>query len=376
MNARALEFLVPGDLQSATGGYVYDRTIAAGLRALGWRVGVHGLEGSFPHPNADALAHAARVLADLPDETCVLVDGLALGALPQELEAHARRLPLVALIHMPLAFEFGIESTVAERLRRQEQRALQLVRHVIVTSRATERDLAAYGVDRSRLTVVEPGVWKAAITSGPGAAVHGCVIELLCVATVHEGKGHELLIEALARLTHLPWRLQCVGSLSRSPATVQRLAERVARFGLADRVALRGELPHEALSELYLAADLFVLPTLRESYCLAVAESIAHGLPVISSRTGAIAELVGAGAGLLIEPGDRDALHTALERALTDGALRTSMRTAAREAGARLASWPQACERMARVLERVCGQSACGTTGAHERAGARERAAR
>ena len=357
MSARALEFVIPGDLQSATGGYVYDRTMVAGLRDLGWRVEVHGLDASFPSPSPDALAQAARVFAELPDQACVLVDGLALGAMPQVLEPHARRLGLIALVHMPLAFEFGISAAVAERRRGAEQRALGLVRHVIVTSRNTERDLAAYGVERSRLSVVEPGIWKTQILGSPGIRADDGALNLLCVATVQEGKGHELLIDALAPLAHLPWQLQCAGSLSRSPRTVQRLTERLDQLGLTDRVALIGEVPHAALRDLYFGADLFVLPTLRESYCLAVAESLAHGLPVISSRTGAIPELVET-AGLLIEPGDREALQAALARTMTDGALRLSMRAAALAAGARLTVWPEACEHMARVLERVCEQVA------------------
>jgi len=358
MIARALEFIIPGDLQSASGGYVYDRSMVAGLRALGWRVRVHGLDASFPYPTPDALAQAQRVFADLPDRACVLVDGLALGAIPQVIESHSSRLALVALIHMQLASEVGLAPAVAERLRRQERHALRLVRHVIVTSRSMERALAECGLDQSLLSVVEPGVWRAPIAGSPREPTGDRAVKMLCVATIHDGKGHELLIDALAPLVHLPWHLWCVGSLSRSPATVQRLTDRLQRTGLVDRVALVGELPHAALSELYLAADLFVLPTLRESYGMAVAESLAHGLPVISSRTGAISELVGTSAGVLIEPGDREQLHAALLRALEDGALRSSLRDGALAAGARLTPWPQACERMARVLKRVCEQAA------------------
>lgn len=364
MSAHALEFVVPGDLQSGTGGYVYDRTMIAGLRERGWRVGVHGLDASFPYPSTEALAQAMRVFAELPDQACVLVDGLALGAMPQVIAAHSRRLHIVALIHMLLASEFGIAPAVAEHLREQEQHALGLVRHVIVSSRSTERELAAWGIQPSRVTVVEPGVWKGQV-GDHSRTVHGAAdlvvahkidlpLELLCVATLQPGKAHELLIDALAPLAHLPWRLSCVGSLSRSPATAQRLAGQLNRLGLIDRVALIGEVPHEALRALYRAADLFVLPTLRETYCLAVAEALAHGLPIISSRTGAIPDLVGTEAGLLIEPGDRDGLRAALERALTDPALRGAMRAAAFEAHSRLNSWPEACERMARALERAC----------------------
>lgn len=352
MSAHALEFIVPGDIESATGGYVYDRSIAAGLRALGWRVRVHALDASFPSATRDALAQAQRVLAELPDGACVLLDGLALGPMAQPIERHARRLNVVALMHMPRAAEFGTPPSLAEQLHQQELQALQFVGHVIVTSRITQRALTADGVDPARVSIVEPGVCTTPGARGPRSADGS--IQLLCVATVQEGKGHGLLVDALAPLVHLPWHLRCVGSLSRSPTTVQGLTEQLRRRRLLDRVTLVGELPHAALGELYLAADLFVLPTLRESFCMAVAESLAHGLPVISTRTGAISELVGATAGLLIEPGDRDALRVALERTLTDGALRSSLRAGALAAGARLTPWPQACERMARVLEHVC----------------------
>ena len=357
MSARALEFVIPGDLQGASGGYVYDRTMMAGLRELGWRVSVHGLDASFPHPSPDALAQAERVLAALPDGARVLVDGLALGAMPQAIESHSQRLELIALIHMPLPAELGLAPAVAERLRRQEMRALRSVRHVIVTSRATERALAGCGLDAARLSVVEPGIWVP-LGSRPRRGAGDDGVQLLCVATVHEDKGHELLIGALASLTHLPWHLQCVGSLARRPALVQRLSDRLQRCGLSGRVAMMGELPHAALSELYLAADLFVLPTLHESYGMAVAEALAHGLPVISTRTGEIPALVGAAAGLLTEPGDAEALRAALERTLTDAALRSSLRAGALDAGARLTRWPQACERMAAVLERVSERAA------------------
>src|SRR5690348_10868927 len=181
MSARTLEFIVPGDLESATGGYVYDRAMMAGLRALGWRVALRALDASFPSPNPDALAHAARVFAELPDGSCVMVDGLALGALPQVLESHARRLCVVALIHMPLASEFGIAPAVAERRREAERRALQLARHVIVTSRRTERDMAGYRIDRSRLSVVEPGVCKPQRVAGPDHPARNGAVKLLCV---------------------------------------------------------------------------------------------------------------------------------------------------------------------------------------------------
>ncbi len=137
MRERSLEFVIPGDLDAATGGYGYDRQIIAGLRAQGWRVTSHVLDASFPFPSASALEQARQVFAGLPDDACVLVDGLAFGAMPEVLAEHERRLRWVALVHHPLSLETGLAADVARELARSERAALKYARHVVVTSEAT-----------------------------------------------------------------------------------------------------------------------------------------------------------------------------------------------------------------------------------------------
>jgi glycosyltransferase involved in cell wall biosynthesis len=138
---------------------------------------------------------------------------------------------------------------------------------------------------------------------------------------------------------------------------VRRLRDRLQRLQLAERVTLVGEVPHDALSDFYHAADLFVLATQRESYCMAVAEALAHGLPVISTHTGAIGELTAGEAGLLAPPGDIEGLRAALERVLTQPELLQSLRRGALAARARLTPWPRSCARMSRLLARICRQA-------------------
>ncbi len=350
-DVHALNFLVPGDLRAATGGYVYDRRIIAGLRSLGWHIAVHALDASFPHPSADALAQAAGVLSSLPARALVLIDGLALGVMPDVLRAHAARLQLLALMHMPLAAEFGIAPELARQRRLSEREALRAVRHVIVTSRRTRQMLLADGVAPERVSVIEPGTDEAPLArrgTGPG-------VEMLCVATVHPGKGHDLLIEALAPLAGLPWHLTCVGSVTRSPRTARQLRARLARLRLSERVTLTGEVEERALTRYYLEADLFVLATRFESYCMAVAEALAHGLPVVSTDTGAIAELVGTQAGVLIAPGDREGLQEALARVLRDRALLAKLSDGAAAACRGLPRWTDSFGRLASLLEGAAG---------------------
>ncbi len=81
--------VVSGRLDTPTGGYVYNRHIADGLRQHGWSVEVRELDESFPYPTPAALAHSSEVLAGFRDGARVLIDGLALSAMPEVIEHEA-----------------------------------------------------------------------------------------------------------------------------------------------------------------------------------------------------------------------------------------------------------------------------------------------
>jgi glycosyltransferase involved in cell wall biosynthesis len=345
----ALALVLPGDPETPTGGYEYDRRIVAGLRERGWEVSVHALAASFPAPDAAALVHARDTFARIPDGRTVVVDGLALGALPDLAAAEARRLRLVALVHHPLAAETGLAPERAEALCRSEARALAAVRIAVAPSVATARALADYGVPAERIVVVEPGTDPAALADGSG----GPTVELLCVAAVVPRKGHEVLIEALGSLATRRWHLTCAGSLARSPETVARLRHRLDELRLAERVRLAGVLDPPALEASYARADAFVLATLHEGYGMALAEALARGLPVVSTAAGAVPEVVPADAGLLVPPGNVTALRDALARVLDDAALRGSLAAGARRARERLPTWDMACARFEDALGRA-----------------------
>jgi len=177
---RHVSLVVPGSIDTRTGGYGYDREIVAGLQRRGWTVEVHEIPGTFPFPSAGARTTAAAMLASIPAGARVIVDGLALGALPDEASREAARLRLVALVHHPLADETGLTPDARASLEASERRALQATRHVVVTSPLTARALDRFGVPPPSITVIEPGTDPAPQARGS----NGGVVELLCVATV------------------------------------------------------------------------------------------------------------------------------------------------------------------------------------------------
>jgi glycosyltransferase involved in cell wall biosynthesis len=345
---KQLAFAVPGDLAIPTGGYAYDRRMIAELDRLGWQVDLIDLGEGFPWPDQTTLTSARTRLLTAPAGRSIVIDGLALGVMPETASRLAGRNPLVALVHHPLALELGLSACQADALRASEMAALASVQRVVVTSAATARLIASdYGVPAERITVATPG-------SDPARPVQGSqhdVVRLLSVGAVVPRKGYDILIAALATLTALSWTLMIVGDRTRDPNAVARLDADIARHALGDRITVVGAVSPERLAALYSEADVFVLASYFEGYGMAFAEAIAHGLPIIGTTGGAIPETVPPDTGLLVPAGDISAFARALRRVIGEDELRRQMANASRRAAARLPTWRQSAEIFARALE-------------------------
>lgn len=343
-------FAVPGDLATPTGGYAYDRRIMAELRDLGWQVDLLDLGEGFPWPSQATRAAALTKLLSMPAARAIVVDGLALGVLPEAASQLAGRNPLLALVHHPLALEAGLSDEQADALRNSERAALATVRGVVVTSASTARLVAAdYGVPTKRITVARPGSDPAPLAQGN---LDG-VVQLLAVGAVVPRKGFDILIAALATLTDLPWRLSIAGDRTRDPDAAARLDADIAGHALGDRVAVLGAVSAQQLAKLYAEADVFALASHFEGYGMAYAEAIAHGLPVIGTNGGAIPDTVPPEAGLLVQSGDVAALAAALRRVIGDKELQQRLASGARAAARQFPTWRQSAEIFAGALERL-----------------------
>jgi colanic acid/amylovoran biosynthesis glycosyltransferase len=154
---------------------------------------------------------------------------------------------------------------------------------------------------------------------------------VLCPASFLPVKGHRHLLDAAARLAArgVPFELWLAGEGPEGKAIMRR----VEMLGLGDRVRALGTLPHATLLRLYGEGrvDCVILPSLdlgdglREGISVALIEAMAHGVPVLATRTGGLPELLADGAGLLVPPADPDALADALERMLGSPALRAEL---------------------------------------------------
>ena len=341
-------FVIPGDLNSRTGGYIYDKRVIEGLRSLGQDVEVVTLGGNFPFLSTKEKESAEQVFENLPDEAICVADGLAFGALPEMAERHGDRIVFIALVHHPLAIETGLTEADKKRFLDSERRALRMAQGVITTSAHTADDVQPYGVTKERLSVCTPGVDAAPQAIGSQTES----VNLLCVATLTPRKGHDTLIKSLAVLRNMPWQLTCVGSLDRSLPTTKFIRDLIRELDLEDRVRLAGECSEAELSGHYHRSDLFVLASHYEGYGMALAEALVRGIPVIATAAGAIPDTVPPKAGLLVPPGDQAAFTAALSSYFENSAMRRSLVAGGQASRESFPTWDEAAATFSNALRR------------------------
>ena len=179
------------------------------------------------------------------------------------------------------------------------------------------------GVPRDRLLVLHLGVRLPRVVN-PGKSQRSRGFVILCPASFTPIKGHKYLIEAMQ---YLPPEVELWLA---GEGELQLIVEEQAKnLGLTDRVRFLGYMPHEELLRLYEEGkiDAVVLPSvdlgdgLNEGIPVALMEAMAFGIPVVSTQTGGIPELLGGGAGLIVPPKKPEALAAVIRKLFEDQAL-------------------------------------------------------
>jgi glycosyltransferase involved in cell wall biosynthesis len=347
---RPIVFAIPGDIRLATGGYAYDRRLLAEWQKSGVDASHLALPGSFPNPTDADMAATGHALLTADWNAVLLIDGLAYGTFPEGAAAGlAGR--VVALCHHPLGLEAGLSPQRTAELVARETAALRYAAHVVVTSPATKRLLIAdFAVQPERITVAEPGTDSAARATASAA---GTPLKLLSVGSIVPRKGYDVLVTALAGLTHLPWTLDIIGAADRSPATTQALRQQITATGLENCISIRSGLSDAEVGAAYASADIFVLPSLFEGYGMALTEAWARGLPIICTTGGAAAETAPDEVALKVAPGHAGDLGAAIAYLVSDNAARMARANAAWATAGTLPSWADAAKIVADVCKRL-----------------------
>jgi glycosyltransferase involved in cell wall biosynthesis len=198
---------------------------------------------------------------------------------------------------------------------------------VIVNSHSVAEEIAARGVARTRPVVIPNGVDLARFRPSPGTQAGRMI---LFVGRLVPQKGVDVLLHAFAALLR-----RCPGlRLVIAGDGFQRLyLERLSRhLGLPPHVEFPGWQAGPALTRLYQAAEMVVVPSMYEPFGLVALEAMACARPTVAARAGGLAEIISDGStGYLFPPGDHLALAQRMARVLLDPARASAMGRAARQ---------------------------------------------
>lgn len=258
--------------------------------------------------------------------------------------------PLVATLHHPITVDRDLElaaaPTPARRASirrwygfvRMQKRVVGRLPRIITVSESSARDVCAQmGVQPGQLSVVPVGVDTALFRPLPDVArIPG---RLMTTASADVPlKGLVPLLEALAKVrTERHAELVVVGP----PREGSPVRATIERLGLEGAVHIVGEVDSLRMVELLAEAEVAVVPSLYEGFSLPAVEAMSAGVPVVTTTGGALPEVVGSDGetGLLVPPGDPEALAAAIVRALDDPLLRQRLGQAGRARAHQRFSW-------------------------------------
>jgi glycogen(starch) synthase len=204
---------------------------------------------------------------------------------------------------------------------------------IIAISNFIKGQYVQAGFPSDRITVAYLGVDTALFRLRQRPHANDHPLEVVFAGQLWEGKGPQVLVEALGRLRqrepNLELRLRIIGE--GTEAFKKYLRGEIQKHGIQDRAALDGFVPLSVLAERLRNADIFAFPSVwDEPFSITLVAAMASGAPVVAARTGGTPEaLVDGVEGILVPPRDADALAGAVVRLARNPALRDELAHAA-----------------------------------------------
>jgi glycosyltransferase involved in cell wall biosynthesis len=317
------------------------------------------LTGAFSEPHCFG-RRALKYLQKSGRHYDIIHDNQSLGW--GMLKLQQRGFPLVTTIHHPITSDLDIALKAASNWRErlliwrwhsflgmQKQVAQSLNNVVTVSERSREDIAAAFGMQPAAISLVYNGIDTNEFQPRPG--IERVPFRIMATASADAPlKGVAYLLKALAKLAvKFPEiSLLMVGKPKPGGDTEQL----IKTLGLGDRVTSVSGISTEQLVDYYAQAQIVVVPSVYEGFGLPAGEAMACGVPVVSTRGGALPEVVG-DAGLQVPVRDSDAIAERVAELFNDAELRKHLATAGRNRIESLFCWQRVARQMTNYYEQV-----------------------
>ena len=220
---------------------------------------------------------------------------------------------------------------------------------IIVVSKSAQIECRKMGVNARKIKIVPNGIDKVFnVTKHNIREKQNGFVDILFIGYCGRIKGLFHLVEAmmvLKRQGQNNFYLHIVGETQKDPIYFNKIQRFIYKNSLNDRIKFYGQMYGNDLECAWDQANIFILPSLWESYGLVIIEAMTRGIPVIATNVGAIPELVtDCVSGLIVPPKDSRALAEAIIKLSTDYSLRNKVIEGGHRISVNILCWEKSCE--------------------------------
>ena len=316
------------------------------------------MTGGFPEP----FTYGKRVLKKLKEDNLkldVLLDNQSLSSSLLEIQAHY---PLVVTIHHPITKDHKLEMQNAinwkERLSSsrwhnflpmQKKVAPQLKNIICVSQPSKEDVISEFKVDEKKITVIPNGI--DIVTFKPSSIKKPLSFKIVTTASADIPlKGLRHLILALPRVIR-QFPLTSLTVIGKSPEK-SNLSKLIDDLDLEDKITFRSGISEEEIVKTYHDSDIAVIPSLYEGFGFGAGEAMACGVPLISTDSGGLKQVIG-DAALKIKPGSVNEIEDGILKLFSEEKIRQDLAQKGRERMEEFFDWKIAALAYIEVFKKI-----------------------
>ncbi len=271
---------------------------------------------------------------------------------------------IVVIVHLFYSYDSSDKFFIRRFINRTiEKIKLSFADVIITSSEYSKSEIVSVGINPDSVHVLSPGLdrekYNISYSSNRSDSK-----KILCVGNYVPRKGIIYAIEALSQIERQNYSLHLVGNRKNNSSYYNQLNNAVEKLKLTECVVFHDGSDQENIKQLYASADIFVLPSFKETFGIVFLEAMHYGLPIITTNVSAMPELIEEGKnGFLVPPADSQALAKAISTLIENPDLRKQMGEAGRKKVADSYYWEQSGFKFVAILESLKGEGGEGGEG-------------
>ena len=270
-------FFYPGNINTKTGGYIYEKNILQRAKILNFNLKAIQLSENYPFQKKKDSSTLRNILDKLSGNSVLIFDGLVFETIDKIID-NLKSFKIIALIHHPLYLEF--KGRRSEYFVKQAMKLYPKAEKIIVTSNETKNLIAQkFMINKQKIQIVEPGIEKLKKFK----VKKDKNINLLSVGSIIERKNYEYLIKELRFIDNV--KLKIVGDITRESEYYNELQNIISNYGLEEKISFYSNISARRLSQLYSQCDFYISVSRYEGFGMSLANALQQKKMIITFKT-------------------------------------------------------------------------------------------